>query len=172
MKNWWLFFSLVINLSALLWGLSALKFSFTWVRHKAPPGPTYHAIPTLWNNLELSIRTIPSRKRLKDKLTQHIMTQYTIQIRSYLQISRMSRLQNQNIVHPHKYSWSWPDSWDWGYAWLAPLGYALIACCFACSWIQHPNHYQSSIITPPLYVLFSRFPSCLVLFLAHSTWAS
>ena len=39
MKNWWLFFSLVINLSALLWGLSALKFSFTWVRRKAPPGP-------------------------------------------------------------------------------------------------------------------------------------
>ena len=39
MKNWWLFFSLVINLSALLWGLTALKFSFTWVRHKGPPGP-------------------------------------------------------------------------------------------------------------------------------------
>ena len=39
MKNWWLYFSLVINLSALLWGLSALKFSFTWVRRKAPPGP-------------------------------------------------------------------------------------------------------------------------------------
>ena len=39
MKNWWLFFSLFINLSALLWGLSALKFSFTWVRSKAPPGP-------------------------------------------------------------------------------------------------------------------------------------
>ena len=39
MKTWWLFFSLVINLSALLWGLSALKFSFTWVRRKAPPGP-------------------------------------------------------------------------------------------------------------------------------------
>ena len=40
MKNWWLFFALVINLSALLWGLTALKFSFTWVRRKAPPpGP-------------------------------------------------------------------------------------------------------------------------------------
>ena len=39
MKNWWLFISLVINLSALLWGLTALKFSFTWVRRKAPPGP-------------------------------------------------------------------------------------------------------------------------------------
>ena len=36
MKNWWLFF---INLSALLWGLTALKFSFTWVRRKAPPPP-------------------------------------------------------------------------------------------------------------------------------------
>ena len=43
MKNWWLFFSLVINLSALLWGLTALKFSFTWVRHKGPPGP-----PQIW----------------------------------------------------------------------------------------------------------------------------
>ena len=38
---------------------------------------TYHVIPSLlWNNLEVSIRTIPSRKSLKDKLTQHIMTQY------------------------------------------------------------------------------------------------
>ena len=26
-------------MSALLWGLTALKFSFTWVRHKAPPPP-------------------------------------------------------------------------------------------------------------------------------------
>ena len=39
MKNWWLFFSLVINLSALLWDLTALKFSFTWVRHKGPQDP-------------------------------------------------------------------------------------------------------------------------------------
>ena len=39
MKNWWLFVSLVIHMSALLWGLTALKFSFTWVRHKGPPGP-------------------------------------------------------------------------------------------------------------------------------------
>ena len=39
MKNWWLFFSLVIDISALLWGLAALKFSFTWVRCKGPPGP-------------------------------------------------------------------------------------------------------------------------------------
>ena len=31
--------SLVINLSALLWGLTTLKFSFTWVWRKAPPGP-------------------------------------------------------------------------------------------------------------------------------------
>ena len=27
------------HFSALLWGLTALKFSFTWVWHKAPPGP-------------------------------------------------------------------------------------------------------------------------------------
>ena len=33
------FFPLFINLSALLWGLSALKFSFTWVRCKAPQDP-------------------------------------------------------------------------------------------------------------------------------------
>ena len=26
-------------MSALLWGLAALKFSFIWVRHKGPPGP-------------------------------------------------------------------------------------------------------------------------------------
>ena len=26
-------------MSALWWGLTALKFSFTWVRHKGPPGP-------------------------------------------------------------------------------------------------------------------------------------
>ena len=33
------FFPLVIDISALLWGLAALKFSFTWVRCKGPPGP-------------------------------------------------------------------------------------------------------------------------------------
>ena len=37
---------LVINLSALLWGLGALKFSFTWVRCKAPPGP-----PQIWKKV-------------------------------------------------------------------------------------------------------------------------
>ena len=26
-------------MSALWWGLTALKFSFTWVWHKSPPGP-------------------------------------------------------------------------------------------------------------------------------------
>ena len=26
-------------MSALWWGFTALKFSFTWVRHKGPPGP-------------------------------------------------------------------------------------------------------------------------------------
>ena len=39
MKNCRLFFSLVIHMSALGWGLTALKFSFTWVRRKGPPGP-------------------------------------------------------------------------------------------------------------------------------------
>ena len=38
-KNYQLFFSLVIHMSALWWGLTALKFSFTWVRRKCPPGP-------------------------------------------------------------------------------------------------------------------------------------
>ena len=37
MKNWWLFFSLVINLSALLWGLTALKFSFDVRPPQDPP---------------------------------------------------------------------------------------------------------------------------------------
>ena len=46
MKNWWLFFSLFINLSALLWGLSALKFLFTWVRRKAPP-----RTPQIWKKV-------------------------------------------------------------------------------------------------------------------------
>ena len=36
MKNWQLFFSLKC-MCALLWGLTALKFPFTWVRHKGPP---------------------------------------------------------------------------------------------------------------------------------------
>ena len=39
-------FSLVIHLSALLWGLSALKFSFTWVWRKAPPPPP--GPPQIW----------------------------------------------------------------------------------------------------------------------------
>ena len=59
MKNWWLFFSLVINLSALLWSLTALKFSFTWVRRKAPPGPPkyekkYYFFHILGLNLKMS----------------------------------------------------------------------------------------------------------------------
>ena len=28
-----------MHMSALWWGLTALQFSVTWVRHKAPPGP-------------------------------------------------------------------------------------------------------------------------------------
>ena len=39
MKNWQLFFPLVVHMSALWWGLTALKFSFTWVWHKGPQGP-------------------------------------------------------------------------------------------------------------------------------------
>ena len=39
MKNWWLFCPLVIHISALWGGLTALKFAFTWVRRKGPPGP-------------------------------------------------------------------------------------------------------------------------------------
>ena len=39
MKNCRLFFSLVIHMSALWWGLTALKFSFTWVRRKGPQDP-------------------------------------------------------------------------------------------------------------------------------------
>ena len=59
MKNWWLFCSLVINLSALLWGLTALKFSFTWVRRKAPQGPPkyekkYYYFHILGLNLKMS----------------------------------------------------------------------------------------------------------------------
>ena len=53
MKNWRLFFSLVIDLSA------ALKFSFTWVRGKAPPGPPkyekkYYFFHILGLNLKMS----------------------------------------------------------------------------------------------------------------------
>ena len=55
MKNWWLFLSLVIELSALLWGLSALKFSFTWVRRNTPPGPPkYEKKYYLGLNLKMS----------------------------------------------------------------------------------------------------------------------
>ena len=39
MKNWWLYFSLVMDLSALWWGLTALQFSFSWVWCKAPQNP-------------------------------------------------------------------------------------------------------------------------------------
>ena len=33
------FFPLVLHMSVLLWGLTALKFSFNWVWCKGPPGP-------------------------------------------------------------------------------------------------------------------------------------
>ena len=59
MKNWWLFLSLIRDLSALLWGLSALKFSITWMKCKAPPGPPkyekqYAFLHILGLNLKLS----------------------------------------------------------------------------------------------------------------------
>ena len=46
-------------MSALLLGLTALKFSFTWVRHKAPPGPPkyekkYYYFHILGLNLKMS----------------------------------------------------------------------------------------------------------------------
>ena len=59
MKKWWLYFSLVINLSALLWGLTALKFSFTWVWRKDPPPPPnmkkYYFFHILGLNLKMYI---------------------------------------------------------------------------------------------------------------------
>ena len=59
MKNCRLFFFLVVHMSALLWGLGALKFSFTWVRRKAPPGPPkyekkYYFFHILGLNLKIS----------------------------------------------------------------------------------------------------------------------
>ena len=46
-------------MSALWWGLTALKFSFTWVRRKAPPGPPkyekkYIFVHILGLNLKIS----------------------------------------------------------------------------------------------------------------------
>ena len=46
MKHWQLFVPLVICMCALLWGLTALKFSFTWVRHKGPQDP-----PQIWTKV-------------------------------------------------------------------------------------------------------------------------
>ena len=57
MKNWWLFFSLVIDISALLWGLAALKFSFTWIRCKGPPGhPKYEKKYIFFHILGLNLK--------------------------------------------------------------------------------------------------------------------
>ena len=49
-------FSLVINLSALLWGLTALKFSFTWVRRKAPQGPPKYEKKYFFHILGLDLK--------------------------------------------------------------------------------------------------------------------
>ena len=57
MKNCRLFFSLVVHLSALWWGLTALKFSFTWVRRKAPPGlPKYEKKYYFFHILGLNLK--------------------------------------------------------------------------------------------------------------------
>ena len=46
-----------MNLSALLWGLTALKFSFTWVRRKAPPGlPKYEKSIIFFHILGLNLK--------------------------------------------------------------------------------------------------------------------
>ena len=42
------------------------------------------------------------------------------------------------------------DSWVWGSARRAPLGYVSTTSNFARTWTQHPIHHQSSIITPSL----------------------
>ena len=45
-KKWWLFFPLlIIRMSDLWWGLTTLKFLFTWVRRKGPHGPQD---PPIW----------------------------------------------------------------------------------------------------------------------------
>ena len=62
MKNWWLCFSFVIHMSALWWGLTALKFSFTWVRRKGSPGPpkyeTRFFFSYFWLKLKFLIRLL------------------------------------------------------------------------------------------------------------------
>ena len=57
MKNCRLFFSLVIHMSALWWGLTALKFSFTWVWRKGPPGhPKYEKKVYFFHILGLNLK--------------------------------------------------------------------------------------------------------------------
>ena len=55
-KNWQLCFSLVIHMSALWWGLTALQFSFTWVQHKGPPNMKKNHILGL--NLNISCQIV------------------------------------------------------------------------------------------------------------------
>ena len=45
-----------MNLSALLWGLGALKFSFTWVRRKAPGPPKYEKKYYFFHILGLNLK--------------------------------------------------------------------------------------------------------------------
>ena len=44
-------------MSALWWGLTALKFLFTWVRHKGPPGhPKYEKKVIFFHILGLNLK--------------------------------------------------------------------------------------------------------------------
>ena len=55
-----IFFPCYKFICSVLWGLTALKFSFTWVRRKAPPGPP--RTPQIWkkklffHNLGLNLK--------------------------------------------------------------------------------------------------------------------
>ena len=41
---------------ALWWGLTALKFSFTWVRRKGPPGPPKYKKVNFYHILGLNLK--------------------------------------------------------------------------------------------------------------------
>ena len=60
-NSWWLFCSIVIHMSALWWGLTALILLFTWVWRKGPSGPPkyekiYIYFHILGLNLNISYR--------------------------------------------------------------------------------------------------------------------
>ena len=56
MKNWRLFFFLVIHISALFWGLTGLKFSFTWVWCKGPQDPPKYEKKYIFHILGLNLK--------------------------------------------------------------------------------------------------------------------